>query len=339
MSGPRLIAFEVTRRCRFNCQHCRADAGAESDSELTADQCKKILKSVAKFGECTMIMTGGEPTERDDIYELIRYGRDLGLEMALATCGYLLDDASITKFKEVGITALSFSLDSASAQIHDMLRGTEGAFDITVRAAEAAKRVGVRFQVNTTITKINIGEVVAIADLAKKLGAACFNPFIFVPTGRGEEIADEIVDPVEYETLLHELLYMKLNSDIEVRLTCGPQFARICRQEKAAQLIKSVSGCMGGKGFGFISYRGDVQTCGFLDISAGNLIQNGFDFEKIWTRSELLNQIRDTSGYKGKCGLCEYVRICGGCRARALATSGDYLSSDPVCDHHSQGED
>ena len=131
---------------------------------------------------------------------------------------------------------------------------------------------------------------------------------------------------------------MKLNSDIEVRLTCGPQFARICRQEKAGQLINSVSGCMGGKGFGFISYRGDVQTCGFLDVSAGNLIENGFDFGKIWTESEFLNQIRDTSGYKGKCGLCEYVRICGGCRARALAMSGDYLAADPVCSYHPGGK-
>jgi radical SAM protein with 4Fe4S-binding SPASM domain len=314
-------------------------------TELTTEQCKKILASIAKFSGTVsgkkkvksrarkpiIIMTGGEPMERGDIYELIQYGRDLGLRMVMATCGYLIDEESIAKLKKAGVQALSFSLDGSSAETHDRFRQAEGAFDAVIRAAEIARRAGVRFQINSTICKINIDEVPGIIELAKRLGAYCFDAFILVPTGRGEKIADEILDPLQYEILLNELLGLKLESAIELRVTCGPQFARVCNRARIKKLIGSVSGCMGGRGFGFISYQGDVQTCGFLDISAGNLIENGFNFKKIWLGSEFLKEVRDVSGYKGKCRTCEYVGVCGGCRARAHAMSSDYLGADPVC--------
>jgi len=335
----RLIAFEVTRRCRFNCRHCRADAYcAGEEKELTTEQCKRILASVADFNKCTIILTGGEPMERGDIYELIRYGRGLGLQMVMATCGYAIDDAAIAKLKEAGISALSISLDGACAETHDAFRQTEGAFDLAVGAAKAARREDMRFQINTTITKGNVAEVPKIAEMCKKLGAYCFNPFILVPTGRGKEIEDAVLDPAEYEALLNELLRIKLKSKIEVRVTCGPQFARLCRQKAAESLTANVNGCMGGRGFGFISCRGDVQTCGFLNISAGNLIENAFDFGRIWMESEFLEEIRNVSAYKGNCGICEYVGLCRGCRARAYAMRGDYLGADPICSYKGGGE-
>jgi len=337
MDRPRLIAFEVTRRCRFNCRHCRANAGlAGGEGELTTEQCKMILASVAQFNKCVIILTGGEPMERDDIYELIRYGRALGLQMVMGTCGYAIDDASIVKLKEAGILTLSISLDGARAQTHDTFRQTDGAFDLAVRAAQVTSRAGVRFQINTTITKSNVTEVPMIAELAEKLGAYCFNPFILVPTGRGEQIADEILDPADYEKLLAKLLELKLKSPIQLRVTCGPEFARICREANVKPPITGVSGCMGGRGFGFISYRGDVQTCGFLDISAGNLIENDFDFGKIWLGSEFLKEIRNLSGYKGNCRICKYLKLCGGCRARAYAMGGDYLAADPICNYQNR---
>jgi radical SAM protein with 4Fe4S-binding SPASM domain len=299
-----------------------------------------------------LILTGGEPMERGDIYELIRYGRKMGLRMVMATCGYLIDEKTIVRLKKAGITALSFSLDGSSAETHDKFRDTKGAFDSTVNAAKIAHKARVRFQINTTISRINIDEVIGIARLAKELGAYCFNPFILVPTGRGREIAEEILDPVEYEVLLNELLRIKLKLDpslpsasprggrpearIKVRVTCGPQFARVCRQAEAKGLTEDVAGCMGGVGFGFISYRGDVQTCGFLDVPAGNLIKSNFDFGEIWEKSEFLREIRSISNYKGNCGICEYVGICGGCRARAYAMSGDYLGEDPVCNYQNK---
>ena len=299
---PRLIAFEVTRRCRFNCRQCRANADrAATHDELNTDQCKRIIDAVADYEKCVIILTGGEPTERSDIYDLIRHGRSLGLRMVLATCGYAIDDESLAALHEAGILALSISLDGATAETHDAFRRTPGAFAIAVKAAETACRANMRFQINTTITRRNLAEVPAIAELARRLGAYCFNPFILVPTGRGEEIADEI--------------------------------ARVYREANAKNARTHVSGCMGGRGFGFISHRGDVQTCGFLDISAGNLVENGYDFAAIWDGSPFLNEIRDLPSYQGKCGRCAYVKICGGCRARAYTVTGDYLATDPICNY------
>jgi len=336
---PRLVAFEVTRRCRFHCRHCRAGAGPEGNEELTTSQCKKILKAIAKYQKCVVILTGGEPMERKDIYQIIRYGRKVGLRPVLATCGYLIDEKAIKELKKAGITALSFSIDGASADTNDAFRQSKGAFEAAVKAAETAKRAQVRFQINATISKINASEVIGIAELAKRLGAYCFNPFILVPTGRGKEIEDAILDPVEYEVLLNELLRIKLKAEIKVRVTCGPQFARVYRQAETKGLMEEVSGCMGGRGFGFISYRGDVQICGFLDKSAGNLIENNFDFGKIWEESKFLNEIRDRTSYRGKCKLCDYVGVCGGCRARAYAMTGDYLGTDPACEYKGGGKD
>ncbi len=276
--------------------------------------------------------------ERRDIYELIEYGKGLGLRMVMATCGYGINDQSIVKLKKSGIAMLSVSLDGATAETHDAFRQTTGSFDAAIIAAKTAREAGVRFQINTTLSKINLDEFHGIVELAKKLGACCFNPFVLVPTGRGIEIADEILDPVEYETVLYEMLRIKLESEIKVRITCGPQFARICRQEKLDKLNKNARGCIGGREFGFISYRGNVQICGFNDVSAGNLIKNNFNFGRIWRESELLKKIRNLAEYKGACGTCEYIAVCGGCRARAYAMTGDHLAADPVCNYHLKGQ-
>jgi AdoMet-dependent heme synthase len=340
---PHIIAFEVTRHCLLDCPYCRAAAGpAEKLMELTTPQCKKILKSVANFTTTSrqkplIILTGGEPMLRSDICDLVRYGRKLNMKMALATCGYAINDQSIAKLKKAGLSILSFSIDGASAISHDIFRNSPGSFEMVTSAAKTARKARVPFQINTTITKQNADELVVIAELAEELGARCFNVFILVPTGRASQIADEILDPVEYETLLHELLRLKLESKIEVRLTCAPQFARISRQQKLEKLTGPVSGCIGGGGFGFISCRGDVQACGFLDVSAGNLFEKGQSFKKIWTKSEFLKNLRDLSQYKGNCAICEYSAVCRGCRARAYAATGDYLVSDPLCKYQAGG--
>ena len=329
---PRLLALELTRRCRFNCRHCRANADPSARSEeMTTGQWKKILDSIATYEKCVVIMTGGEPMEREDIYELIAYGRALGLRVVMATCGYAVDDASIAALREAGVMALSFSLDGATAETHDAFRRTDGAFNAVIRAAEAAQRADLRFQINTTITRSNLVEVPAIADLARRIGAYCWNPFILVPTGRGEEIATELLQPEQYATLLADLLKLKTESPIELRVTCGPQYARLYRENQPRGAGGHVSGCMGGRGFGFISHCGDIQTCGFLDISAGNLVDEDYDFGKLWDESPFLNEIRDLPSYQGKCGRCAYLKVCGGCRARAYAMTGDYLAEDPIC--------
>ena len=326
---PQLLALEVTRRCKFNCRHCRANASTSCADDLTTDQWKKIISSIADFQKCVIIMTGGEPTERGDILELISHSRDLGLRVVMATCGYSINEISISELKHVGIMAISFSLDGATAAQHDSFRQTPGAFEIVKKATAITKQAGLRFQINTTISKLNIDQVPQIYQLARQMGAHCFNPFILVPTGRASQMADAIIDPAQYEKLLHDLLKLKQNSDIEVRVTCGPQFARVAKQNSDLH----ANGCMGGRGFGFISHRGDIQTCGFLDISAGNLTENNYNFADIWLNSKFLNDIRNPKKYQGQCGQCKFLAACGGCRARAFTATGNHLASDPVCDY------
>jgi len=273
--------------------------------------------------------------EREDVCELIEFGNNAGHRMAMATCGYPINDDSIKKLKNAGVLTLSFLLDGSDAVSHDSFRRVTGAFEITLAAIEKSRRNNIRFQINTTITRRNIEHIPKIAQLTKELGAYCFNPFILVPTGRGSAISDEILKPDRYERLLIELIDLKSKNSIDVRITCGPQVSRIIAQKnpKAPTIKNRRKGCMASGEFAFISYRGDVQTCRFLDISVGNLIDNGYNFADIWENSTLLNNIRDLLLYQGKCSQCEYVESCGGCRARAYAMTGDYLASDPICDY------
>ena len=327
---PKIVAFELTQRCPLNCRHCRASASADTPDILSTDQCKKILAALSNVDKCIVILTGGEPMVRDDIYELIQYGASLGLRVVMATCGFRLDDTALARLKDASLLSLSFSLDGADAQTHDAFRQTPGAFNACLAAIEKTRNANLRFQINTTITKHNIDQLHEISSLAEKLGAACFNPFILVPVGRADHIRDALIPPDDYEKLLHDLADLKQKIKIDIRVTCGPQFARICRQ-KSLPNAEKVTGCLAATEFAFISAKGDVQTCGFLNISAGNLVQNNFDFADIWQNSPFLNDLRDLNNYRGACASCVYLNSCRGCRARAFASLDDYLAHDPIC--------
>ncbi len=326
---PRIIAFEVTRRCPLRCRHCRAAGAKNTPDGLTTNQCRRILEGIADFHKPIIIFTGGEPLARADIFELIASARSMTLPAVLATCGLDLDADTALKLKESGISAISFSIDGASAQTHDDFRQTPGAYDSVMSAIEAVTSAGLRFQINTTITRMNVSEVDAIARLAVERGAVCFNPFILVPVGRGDAIRDWLLGPREYEDLLNRLADLRRESPIEIRVTCGPQFARVARRKKIPG-AEMIPGCLAATGFAFISHTGDVQTCGFLDQSAGNLMEYDYDFGRLWRESPLLVSLRGNE-FLGACGDCAYRTVCRGCRARALAVTGDVLHEDPIC--------
>lgn len=327
---PRIVAFEITRRCPLHCRHCRAGAQETTADALSADDCVRVIRSLAEYNTCVVILTGGEPLARPDLFEILERAADTRVKFSLATCGYFLDEATARRLRAHGVIFLSFSIDGADAAAHDAFRGVDGAHATTMRAIEAAKAAGLRFQINTTVTKLNAGQVKAIAEQTVALGAVCWNPFILVPVGRGETIRDLLLEPQEYEQLLEDLAEMKATLPIELRLTCGPQFARVARQKKAPGADK-VKGCLAAGDFAFVSFRGDVQTCGFLETAAGSLVENGFRFDRIWEESEYLNSLRDLDRYEGACGRCGYLAVCRGCRARALATGGSCLGEDPIC--------
>ena len=332
---PGLIAWEVTRSCMLACKHCRAAARPTPYAgELSTDECLRLLDNIAAFAKPIMILTGGEPMLRDDIYEIAAHSTSLGLRTVMAPCGALIDDAAAAKIRQSGITHISISIDGATAESHDAFRGVSGAFAASMRGLEAAKRAGIGFQINTTITQHNLGELPAILDLAIGLGASVFNPFLLVPTGRGRALADQEISAADYERTLRWLAAQQQRSDIAIRVTCAPHYQRILRQEglhKPGPHV--VKGCMGGQSFAFISHRGIVQICGFLDVPCGDLRAEGWDFRKIWETSEVFAEMRDIRSYHGRCGRCEYAPVCGGCRARAYAFTGDYLAEEPFCLH------
>jgi heme b synthase len=339
---PRLIAWEVTRRCPMSCRHCRASADDRNyEGELSTEEALRFLDGVAAFARPIMILTGGEPMAREDIYRIAEYGNRLGLRMVMAPCGLLMDRERTRRIIASGIQRISLSIDGADRETHDGFRQTEGAFEAVLNAARLAREEGLEFQVNTTVTRLNIGQLEEILELAISLGAVGFHPFLLVPTGRGEGLAHLAIDPQEYERVLNWIYEKSLDSPIQIKPTCAPHYYRILRQrEKQAGRSVSVEthglnamtkGCLGGQSFAFLSHTGKVQACGFLDLEAGDIRRSDFDFRRIWERSELFAALRDPSRYEGKCGVCEYLSFCGGCRARANAVSGNYLAEEPFC--------
>ena len=230
----RLLAWETTRRCNLACLHCRAAAGAGPyPGELTTAEGKKLLDDLATMGQIVVILTGGEPLLRSDIFDLAAYGRDLGHRMVMAVNGTLLTPAVAARLKDAGIQRLSISIDGATAASHDRLRAVDGAYDGALAGIAACNEAGLPFQINTTVTRANRLELPAIHELALKLGAAAHHVFVLVPTGRGDLIREELVSPGEYEETLKWLLARQQDGRLFIKPTCAPQYYRLWRQDAA----------------------------------------------------------------------------------------------------------
>jgi heme b synthase len=342
----RLLAWETTRRCNLACLHCRAAAGSGPyPDELTTAEGQKLLDDLATMGQIVVILTGGEPLLRDDIFDLAAYGAGLGHRMVMAVNGTLMTPQVAARLQEVGIQRVSISIDGADAASHDRFRAVEGAYVGALAGIAACKEAGLPFQINTTVTRANRHELPAIHALALKLKAAAHHVFVLVPTGRGELIREELLSPEEYEATLHWLLDRQKEGHLFIKPTCAPQFYRLWRQDAAARgeaitaaangMEAMTKGCLGGQGFAFVSYRGEVQPCGYLELVAGNIRET--PFPEIWAQAELFQQLRRVDDYHGKCRVCQYRKVCGGCRARAFALTGDVLGDDPICPYEPVG--
>ncbi|HNT37430.1 MAG TPA: radical SAM protein, partial [bacterium] len=322
--------------CSLHCRHCRAAACADRNPlELDTESVRATIQSIARHYSPIIILTGGEPLLRPDLFEIIQESVKAGLRTVMATCGVGLDESLAQRLKQAGIARLSFSLDGDDAVTHDAFRQVPGAFEACLNAMRSAREVGLSFQVNTTVTRTNMSRLDQIWRKAVDLGAAAFHPFLLVPTGRGKEIRDEVLSAAEYERVLHHIAQLSLKSPIPFKPTCAPHYCRILGQVNhgVSALDSMTRGCLGGIGFAFISHIGKVQICGFLEEEAGDLRTTGFDFGQIWETSPLFLSLRDKSNYRGKCSRCEFWHRCGGCRARAFAMTGDWLASEPCCDY------
>ncbi|RKY01711.1 MAG: heme b synthase [Spirochaetes bacterium] len=333
----RMIAWELTRRCNLSCIHCRALAADEIDpNELTHEEAIELLNKVKDFASPVIILTGGEPMMREDIYEIAEYGTSLGFRMVMAPNGTLITPESVKKMKKAGIKRVSISIDGPDSNSHDKFRGVKGAFDAAMRGISYLKEGGLPFQINTTITKFNIDQIDKILALAISLGAVAHHIFLLVPTGRGMEIKDQSISAQQYEETLLWFYKQRQRYPIDFKATCAPHYQRIIRQygkgsstKTGGELARETRGCLAGIGFCFVSSTGVVQPCGYLEINCGNIREK--PLEEIWRDSSVFNDLRDYDKLKGKCGICEYRKVCGGCRARAYTMLGDYLAEEPFC--------
>jgi heme b synthase len=333
-----MIAWELTRSCNLNCLHCRAAAErGPYEGELTTKECLRFIDEVAAFSRPVLIITGGEPLLREDIFDIASYGTRKGLRVVMAVNGTLLSAEKAQAARQAGIQRVSISLDGATAEAHDLFRGVTGAFTGSMEGISYLKEAGLAFQINTTVTKRNLREIEGILRLAVQLGAAALHIFLLVPTGRGRELAHEEVTPEEYERTLVWFAEQEDKVSLQLKATCAPQYYRIIhqqgkaknREKKGEGLHTFTRGCLGGISFCFVSHRGDTQPCGYLEVSGGNIRERSF--QGIWEEAEAFRHLRNVNALKGKCGQCEYRLVCGGCRARAYAVHGDYLAEEPLC--------
>mgnify|MGYP005830980955 CR=1 FL=1 len=336
----RLVAWEVTRSCNLSCVHCRAAAmDRPYADELTTEEGLRLLEAIATLGSPIVILTGGEPLLRPDIFDLAAHGHAKGLRMTMAPNGTLVTLEAARRMKEAGIQRISISLDGANAASHDAFRQVPGAFEGALMGIRHAKEADLPFQINTTITASNLRELPRIQELAVKLGAVAHHIFLLVPVGRGKTLQEQSINAEQYEQTLHWFYEQRDKVPLQLKATCAPHYYRILRQ-RARQEGRSVDrqtfgldamtrGCLGGTGFCFISHVGDVQPCGYLEVTCGNVRQESFP--KIWENSLVFQRLRKFKALEGKCGRCKYVRVCGGCRARAYEATGDYMAEEPLC--------
>ena len=348
---PLVMSWNITRECNMKCSHCYINAtDRKLDNELTTQEAKNLMDQIYQVSRPLLILSGGEPLLRPDIYELIRYGSKIGLKMGLGSNGSLIDEAAAKKLKEAGIATVSISLDSNIPAQHDEFRGVPGAWEKAVEACKALRRNNVLVQVNTTLTQQNYSQIDDIMALAEGIGVENFHLFFLVPTGRGTKMTD--ISPEQYEEMITKTFAKTANHTLNVRPSCAPQFMRIAK-DMGLDMRQWIRGCIAGLYYCRIYPNGDVTPCPYLPIKLGNVREKSF--REIWFNSEVFKALRNPDALKGKCGVCEYRSLCGGCRARAYGLSNDfidycgdlheptelkrdYLTEDPWCVYQPKGD-
>jgi len=330
MRELRILFLEITKRCNLSCIHCKAEAGEPTPGELTKREIFDLIDSLRSFSNPLLILTGGEPLMRGEVFDIASYATWRGFRVALATNGTLIDDRMAGRIKSAGIKRVSVSLDGSNPELHDGIRGVEGAFERAMRGIERLKSHGVEVQINTTVTKQNVEDLPAIMDLCLKLRLEALHLFLLVPVGCGLEIEERSqLSPVQYERVLNWLHRRSKEVDLALKATCAPHYFRIAGYKGRRRL-----GCLAGINVCFISSLGYVQPCGYLPLDAGNIREKGI--KEIWEEAELFKVLRDPERLKGKCGVCEFKYVCGGCRARAYGRGGDPLAEEPQCIYQSR---
>ena len=334
----RLLFWECTAECNLNCAHCRRpDSGDGQEKDLSTAQGYELIGQLAGLGKKQkqtpmLVFSGGEPLCRQDLFDLIAKAKNEKIITALATNGTLIHQQLAGKSAKSGISRVAISLDGATAEVHNLLRRSAGAFEKAIEGIKHLRREEVSFQINMTLTKNNAGQLEQVCTLAKSLGAVSVHVFMLVPVGCGLKLArTDMLDAGQYEQTLKRIYQLNKEKGMPLKVTCGPHYQRIVRRQNDdnAEPTSKLAGCLGGIEVLFAGHNGDIQPCGYLPVKCGNVLED--NLTQIWYENGLLRQLRDRNNLKGKCRICGYRQVCGGCRARAYSVAGDYLAQEPLC--------
>lgn len=349
----RLLFWETTIKCNLTCAHCRRlESDEAADKDLSTKQAKDFIEQLGQLGEKqpfkpVLVFSGGEPLCRDDLFELVSFARSLEITPALATNATLIDAAVAEQICDAGIVRVAVSLDGATAKVHDNLRQLQGSFERAIEGIGHIHKKSVPFQINITLTKRNAHQLQDVYKLACSLGAVAVHIFMLVPVGCGQILAQtDMLSADQYEQKLLEISQLESQGQLQVKVTCGPHYERVKREEglyqkrmKAGQSSGTVpgrgahggssKGCLAGLGVLFVGHQGDVFPCGYLPVKCGNVLED--KLSEIWYSNKDLAQMRDSGSLEGKCGICGYREVCGGCRGRAYAATGNYMAEEPFC--------
>ncbi len=330
--APIIVIWELTRSCALACQHCRAEAQHRRDPrELTMEEGFNLIDQIAAIQPRAFVLTGGDPMNRPDLCSLIAYATKKGLRVSMspsATPLFLQTDLS--QLVNAGLSRVAISLDGATAATHDRFRGIAGTWENTISAIQRAREAGLEIQINTTFCKSNFQEFSDLASLVKTISPELWSVFLLVPTGRATR--SELLTPEELEDLFVRLYHLSQEVPFDIKTTEGQHYRRVALQEwmtHGGPKKPSPLGVNDGKGFVFISHIGEICPSGFLPLIAGNVRQE--KLLNVYQKHPAFQQLRNADALKGKCGYCEFRKLCGGSRARAFATTGDLLAEEPLC--------
>jgi radical SAM protein with 4Fe4S-binding SPASM domain len=337
---PANPVWEMTNKCNLRCIHCHTYGGDGKD-ELTTEEAKRLFDQLAEVPEFRMLaFTGGEPLIRPDLFELLAYSKTLGFTNTLATNATLIDDSVAIRLNEHGVVIAAVSLDGFDAKTHDMIRGQPGVFDAAIEGIKALNKAGILLHINITVMDYNLSELERMMSLIEELDAGILLIYQLVPVGRGRDISDVALDIEGNERLVRFMVDAQSKIKAIIEPVAGPQYWSYLLNKSGINegpllwlAEKVFHGCSAGRGFVYIKPDGEVWPCPFIEMSAGNIKEKPFN--QIWTESPLFETLRNRENLlKGSCGSCEYKKVCGGCRGRAWAMTGDYMAEDPLCFIH-----
>ena len=348
--SPLMFYYEVTRACDLVCRHCRASAQQQACAgELSTEQSKDLLTQAAGFPrKPIVVLTGGDPLKRTDIFDLVRHARSKGLEVALTPSATpLATRDALRQAKRAGVRRLGISLDGPDAKTHDAFRGWSGSFDRTLHMMEDAKDVGLSVQINTSITASNFHTIDATAALLAHQDIAMWSVFFLVPTGRGSHL--QRITPEQYEIAFEKLWHHAQTQPYAVKTTEAPHYRRYVLQKSGDPLAgpkrgvgrdaghRAPLGVRDGKGIMFVGYNGEIYPAGFLPVRCGQFPNDSV--VEAYQNHPTFQALRDPDQFHGKCSRCDFRQICGGSRSRAYAVTGDMLEEEPDCVYQPPAQD